>query len=68
MTTESSLYRVRAMNPTKGGQWVNILVNTDKVAYVEPLLEGDLKDHFIAGFDMREFVIHKDDVKLLFEI
>jgi len=69
-TINSSLYSVRAMNPTHndGVKWHNILVNTDKIAYVEILDEGDLKGHVIVGFDYREYICHRDDVKLLFEI
>lgn len=73
MTTNSiaSLYKVRAINPVshpKGEDWITILVNTDKIAYVQPIKEGEFSSHYIVGFDYREYLCHRDDLSQLFEI
>ena len=59
---------VRAMNAVNGESWMDLFLNPERISYVHKIQEGEFKDHYIAGFDFREFIINKDNIKDLFEI
>jgi len=64
---QNDLAKVRVVN--SGGQWMNTWMNPEAVHYIQPVDgNGDFSGHFVIGFQLREFVCHKDDIKLLFEI
>lgn len=67
LTTGLNLAKVRMLNAKE--EWMVCHINPETVQYVHKIDErGILSDHYVVGFHQREFVIHHQDIALLFEI
>lgn len=61
--------RIKAMLGKDGGEvWTQIYVNPERISYIHPIEEGDLKSHYVVGFDLREYIVNKDSLDTIFEV
>jgi hypothetical protein len=56
------------MNATKE-EWIQLFVNPEKLSYIQQMGgTGEFKEHYIIGFELREYIMHKDCLKAIFEL
>lgn len=62
------MIKVKALN-SHDDSWMDVYVNMDLVQYIQPIKGGGaFKEHILVGFSQREYIVHHDNLKDLFDI